>query len=192
MAATEFARALAVLNGKGTVLEAAREFAMRRSVELPRIAVKEAVELLQKQSGIDGNSYKRQRHLASTLGRFAESFAVEVHTITPRLISDYLAALQLKERTKRNHRDTIGFFNRWLVLRGFLSKGTDWLEGVQNYSARKIGEITTYSAEEMTVFLENAGERLLPVLVLGGFAGLRHAEITRLDWSDIDLGCFGI
>src|SRR4026207_2524113 len=41
----------------------------------------------------------------------------------------YLAALQLKERTKRNHRDTIGFFNRWLVLRGFLSQGTDWLEG---------------------------------------------------------------
>jgi hypothetical protein len=48
------------------------------------------------------------------------------------MVADYLTALPFKERTKANHRDTIGFFNRWLVLRGFLVKGTDWLEGVQN------------------------------------------------------------
>jgi integrase len=27
----------------------------------------------------------------------------------------------------------------------------------------------------------------LPLIVIGGFAGLRHAEIARLDWQDIDL-----
>jgi len=32
-----------------------------------------------------------------------------------------------------------------------------------------------------------ADKRILPMIVIGGFAGLRHAEIARLDWSDIDL-----
>ena len=187
IAANEFAQAVAVLNGKASVLEAARDYVARHSVALPRILVAEAVEMLTQQAETDGKSEKRQQHLGCVLGRFADSFNIEVHVLTPKLISDYLVALPYKERTKRNHRDTIGFFNRWLVLRGFLPKGTDLLEGVQNYSARKIGEITTYSAEEMNVFLANASKRLLPVLVLAGFAGLRHAEIVRLDWSEIDL-----
>jgi integrase len=32
-----------------------------------------------------------------------------------------------------------------------------------------------------------ADDRILPLIVIGGFAGLRHAEIARLDWQDIDL-----
>jgi len=32
-----------------------------------------------------------------------------------------------------------------------------------------------------------ADARILPMIVIGGFAGLRHAEIARLDWSDIYL-----
>ena len=27
----------------------------------------------------------------------------------------------------------------------------------------------------------------MPLIVIGGFAGLRHAEIQRLEWEDIDL-----
>ena len=103
------------------------------------------------------------------------------------MVADYLAALPFKERTKANHRDVIGFFNCWLVLRGFLAKGTDWLEGVQKYTKRKLGEISTYSADEMRRLIASADERILPMIVIGRFAGLRHAEISRLDWRDIDL-----
>jgi integrase len=93
----------------------------------------------------------------------------------------------LAERTRRNHCDVIGFFNRWLVLRGYLAKGTDWLEGVQNYTARKVGEISTYTADEMRRLIAAADDKILPMIVIGGFAGLRHAEIARLEWRDIDL-----
>jgi integrase len=93
----------------------------------------------------------------------------------------------LAERTRRNHRDVIGFFNRWLILRGYLAKGSDWLEGVQNYSARKLGQITTYTADEMRRLIAAADERILPMILIGGFAGLRHAEIARLEWQDIDM-----
>lgn len=187
MAASDFAQAFAVLNGKGTLLEAAREFVSRHSIVLPKISVPDAVEMLKKQVGVDGKSEVRQQDYSSVLDRFARSINVEVASLTPKLISDYLIALPFQERTKRNHRDVIKIFGRWLVLRGYLPKGTDLLEGVQNYSARKIGEITTFTPEEMASLLQHATERILPFLVIGGFAGLRHAEIARLDWQDIDL-----
>jgi integrase len=142
---------------------------------------------MKKQAETDGKSALRLKQLANVLNRFALDFNLEVHTVTPKLIADYLTALELAERTRRNHRDVIGFFNRWLVLRGYLAKGTDWLEGVQNYTARKLGHISTYTAEEMQRLIAAADNRILPMIVIGGFAGLRHAEIARLEWQDIDL-----
>ena len=32
-----------------------------------------------------------------------------------------------------------------------------------------------------------ADDRILPLIVIGGFAGLRHAEIVRLDWQEVFL-----
>ena len=187
VAAAELAEARNALQGKGTLLEAARELARRRSVTLQPISVPDAVKMFKKQMAEDGKTRMRQKDFSSVLGRLANSFNIEVQNLTPRLLSDFLTALPFKERTKRNHRDVIGYFNRWLVLREFLQKGTDLLEGVQNYSARKIGEITTYSPEELALLLQKADPRILPFLAIAGFAGLRHAEIARLDWSDIDL-----
>lgn len=103
------------------------------------------------------------------------------------MIAEYLTGLALAERTRRNYRNVIAYFNRWLVLRGYLAKATNLLDGVQQYSARMHGEITTYNADEMRRIIAAADKRILPLIVLGGFAGLRHAEIQRLDWEEIDL-----
>ncbi len=186
-AAREYAEMRMMLAGKATPIEACREWLDRHAVELPKITVAAAVELMKTQAETDGKSALRLKQLANVLDRFAEKCNLEVQTLTPKMIADYLTALDLAERTRRNHRDVIGFFNRWLVLRGYLTKGTDWLEGVQNYTARKLGQITTYTADEMRRLIAAADERILPMIVIGGFAGLRHAEIARLDWSDIDL-----
>ena len=40
---------------------------------------------------------------------------------------------------------------------------------------------------EFKAILAAADEEVLPALAIGGFAGLRTAEIARLDWRDIDL-----
>lgn len=72
-------------------------------------------------------------------------------------------------------------------MRCYLAKGTDWLEGVQNYTARKLVEISNYTADEMRRLIAAADARILPLIVIGRFADLRHAEIAQLDWQDIDL-----
>ena len=186
-AAKEYAEAHRLLAGRASLLEVCRDWLKRNAVALPRVTVADAVERMKLQAKTDGKSALRLKQLANVLDRFAEGLNVEVHTLTPRLIADYLTGLALAERTRRNHRDVIGFFNRWLILRGYLAKGTDWLEGVQKYTARKLGEISTYTADEMRRLIAAADERILPMIVIGGFAGLRHAEIARLDWRDIDL-----
>ena len=182
----DHAEVLMLLAGRVSPLEVVRDWLRRNKTDLPKITVAVAAEQLKEQSKTDGKSADRRRQFANVLDRLATAFNVEVQTITPDQISRHLAALPLAERSKRNHRDVIGFFNRWLVLRGYLPKGTDWLENVQNYSARKIGEIEIYSPEEITRLLLAAGG-MTPFIAIGAFAGLRHAEIARLDWSEIDM-----
>ena len=178
---------LRLLHGRAEPVEVARDWLKRNAVELPKITMADAVEQMKKQAETDGKSDDRKRQLAAALDAFAVAFNCEVHTVTPKMLADYLAALPFKERTKANHRDIIKFFNRWLILRGHLAKGTDWFEGVQKYTKRKLGEIDIYTPEEMRRLIAAASDRILPLIVIGGFAGLRHAEIARLDWGDIDL-----
>ena len=80
----------------------------------------------------------------------------------------------------------LGYFGRWLVLHGYLERGTDLVEGVQRYSM-KSGEIHIFTPAEVSKLIEHANDRLLPYLVIAGFAGLRGAEIQRLDWCEMDL-----
>jgi integrase len=183
----EYADAYRLLAGRATIMEACRDWLKRHAVELPKITVAAAVEQFKKQAVTDKKSKDRKKQFNAHLTPFATKFNQDVETISPDLVSSYLLALPFVEKTKSNHRDTISFFNRWLIMRGFLPKGTDWLEGVQKYSKRKFGEIHTYTPGEMGRLIAAANDKILPLIVIGGFAGLRHAEIMRLEWQDIDL-----
>ena len=48
-------------------------------------------------------------------------------------------------------------------------------------------EVGIFSPDEMRRLLEAAPPDLVPLLAIGGFAGLRMAEICRLDWSAVCL-----
>src|SRR5262249_11307989 len=79
----------------------------------------------------------------------------------------------------------------------------DWKTDVDS-TASETGEIEIFKPDEMVKLLDAAqlnpddltpgfnrryatGQGLLPLLVLGGFAGLRTAEVMRQNWSDINL-----
>jgi len=187
VAAHEYANAVAILGGRATITEACRAWLKQNVNELPSVDVSKAVLEIIQQATTDGKSSMRVKQLGNVLNRFAGSFNIALQDITPALVSQYLAKLPLSERSRRNHRDVIGFFNRRCVLCGYLKKGVNWLEGVQNYSARKIGAIEIYSPEELKSLLAVADARLAPFLAIAAFAGLRHSEIARLDWSEVEL-----
>lgn len=53
----------------------------------------------------------------------------------------------------------------------------------------RVGDTETgiFTPEQMSKILEAATSEIVPFIVLGAFAGLRAAEITRIEWSAIDL-----
>ena len=197
----DYAEMLRILEGKASPVEVAREWMKQHQVSLPKISVLEAVRRVQSQSVSDGKSWARRHELDVILNQFADSFQCEVHTITPSLISSYLTGLKradgsglpLGERTKRNHKDVIKHLNTWLVLHGYLAKGTNWMEGVQKYSKRKQGDITIYTPAELKLILAAAAKTptrskwMIGFCAISAFSTIRHSELKRLDWKQIEL-----
>jgi integrase/recombinase XerD len=59
-----------------------------------------------------------------------------------------------------------------------------------DFVSRKIAEPDVYEPAELATLLETAeriDHRLIPLLCLGAFAGIRQHEILRLNWRNIDL-----
>ena len=127
----EYAELYRLLAGRATPLEVGRDWLKHNAVDLPRITVAEAVEEFKRQCVASGKSKVRLKEISTVMDSFKKSFNDEIQTLVPKMISDYLTGLTVAERTRRNYRNAIGYFNRWLVLRGYLKKGTDLLEGVQ-------------------------------------------------------------
>ncbi len=76
---------------------------------------------------------------------------------------------------------------RHAVSRGWLAKGIVDFEIVDTPRNKKAGAIAVFAPEEMESLLTHAEPDLIPFLVTGAFAGLRSAEIERLDWREVDL-----
>jgi hypothetical protein len=53
------------------------------------------------------------------------------------------------------------------------------MKGVQRRDGDS--EIQVLAVEELKALVENADRRLIPDIVIGAFAGLRDAELKRLD-----------
>jgi integrase len=48
-------------------------------------------------------------------------------------------------------------------------------------------DVTIFTPDQMRTILHAAPPRLLPILAIGAFSGIRVAELNRLDWSAVDL-----
>lgn len=183
--AHEYAEASKILAGRVTVIEAARFWAAKNVVTLTEIDVPKAKDLFLAEMEKE-KSTLRYNALKTLLTPFAESCALQVQAVTPNIISQWLTKLEISDRSKFNYSEVLRYFNKWLILRGYLHKGTDWFEHVQKYSPRGDGEIEIFTPDEMRKLMATPNG-MTPFFAIGAFAGLRHAEITRLDWRNVDL-----
>ena len=103
-----------------------------------------------------------------------------------RDLDDFLQQAKLAPITKNYVRKNIITFCRWAVGRGYLAR--DW---------REFDDATTYQvpATDVAVFTPEEMERILntsrghlatPFIAIGAFAGLRSAEISRLNWKNVN------
>ena len=102
-----------------------------------------------------------------------------------RDLDDFLQQLDWHPTTKNDARKRILHFCTWAKSRGFLPR--QWCEFDDSITFREpVKAVEIFSPQEMTQLLHAAGRHLAtPFIAIGAFAGLRSAEIERLDWRNV-------
>jgi integrase len=132
----------------------------------------------------DGASVRHISDLRSRLNIFAEKFNGEpVATITSAEIDDWLRSLPVSAVTRNHYRRLIILAFNFAIGRGYATSNPAKETAKAREPKTKPG---IFTVEQATALLVNASPEILPYITIGLFAGLRRAEIERLDWSEID------
>ncbi len=152
----------------------------------------ELVSELLKVKEADGASERYLSDLRSRLTQFAESFdGKPVAEITSPQIDEWLRSLSDKATGKRLVPVTRNNFRRVLIVAFNFAKGRGYCVGNPAEQSAKAKEIESavgiLTIEQTARLLESAAPELVPYIAIGAFAGLRRAELERLDWKEVDL-----
>ena len=86
--------------------------------------------------------------------------------------------------TRNTYRRDLGTLFSFCLTRGYCASNPV----AQSQRAKDIGSpIGVLAPNQLTALLENATRHVVSYIAIGAFAGLRTAEIERLDWREIDL-----
>jgi integrase len=133
----------------------------------------------------DGLNPAYLRHLRYDLDKFALTFNCYLRDITGEQIDKWLRGLGVAARTRNNLRTSLQTLFSFAKSKKYLPKDHDEMESVGLAKVRS-QDIQIYSPNELRNLLSHALPNDIPFLVLGAFAGIRHAEIQRLTWDEID------
>lgn len=171
---------------KGFTLDAALTFyaehlnTRRRSATVLN-AFDEFVETREK----EGASASHLRDFKYRLERFAKKHAKRlVAEITTKDIDAWLFSLKSATQSRANHRRLLHNFFAYAVGRGYAEENPV-ARAAKVKVIRKAPGIL--SPADTAALLAASPAEIIPALAIGFFAGLRTAEISRLDWSHIDL-----
>lgn len=132
----------------------------------------------------DGASQRHLDDLDSRLNIFAEKFnGQHLATITTAAIDDWLRSLSVSPVTRNHYRRLIILAFNFAVDRGYATSNPAVKTAEAREPKSKPGIL---SVEQASALLENASPEILGYIAIGLFAGLRRAEIERLDWSEVD------
>jgi integrase len=133
----------------------------------------------------DGASERYLGDLRSRLGQFAASFkGKNVSDFTNVEIDHWLRSLGVSPITRNN-------FRRALIVAFNFARANKFCidnparETAKAKETRLRPQILT--VDQLAMLLERAKPELMPFVAIGAFAGLRRAELERLEWNEVDL-----
>lgn len=133
----------------------------------------------------DGASSRYLGDLRSRLGQFATNMGEKsVAAITAREVDEWLRSLSVSATTRNNFRRVLIVAFNFALERGYCVANP----GEKSAKAKVIeGKVGILTVSQTARLLETSHRQLLPFVAIGAFAGLRRAELERLDWSEVDL-----
>jgi integrase len=131
-------------------------------------------------------SEKYLYELERKLNAFAERFKEPIGYVTGKEINDWIHGLDVEGRTKNNYLQAVKVLFEFARKQHYVTRDCAVFDEVEA-AAETDFEIEIFKPQEMRKLLRKCPAPLLPVLAIGAFAGLRTAEIERLDWSEVNL-----
>ena len=133
------------------------------------------------------------------LDRFAATFPnTAVCDLSKEHLDTFIASLDTVQATSRNgraagsaksrnhYRATIRQFLQWAVRKDYLAPTHRLIEADAMRPERaNTATVELYTPEELAALLAAADDTFRPIIAIGGLAGLRTAELLRLDWADV-------
>ncbi len=182
-AAAEFVQAKQVL-GDVPLLQAAEYYVRRHPTKIPpRSVLRVAAEMLKFKKS-DGLSDEYLRHLRYDMKKFAATFHGNIGMVMGPDIDKWLRGLGVSPRTRNNLRASVQTLFAFAKAQRYLPKDHDEIDAVM-VAKNAVSEIEIFTPKEMAEILAHADKQLVPFLALGAFAGIRHAEIQRLEWAEL-------
>jgi integrase len=153
-----------------------------------KVTVAELVAELLEAKEKDGRSEIYLRDLRNILAIFCRDFCDQpIAAITVEELDNWLRALPGSPKTRTNFRANLSVLFSYAERRRMIDSNP-----VLHTAKPKLPDNPPeiFAVDQLRALLETAQRTtpsVLPMLALGAFAGLRDAEIKRLDWSEVDL-----
>lgn len=183
--AVEYRDAKQLLHG-GSLIEAARYCAANKLHEIPPKTIEEIFEEMIQAKRDEGLSDRYIRDLESRLGSFARTYTGQIADLRGPKIREWIQKLNVANRTRNNFRLAIQTLCSFAKAQRYLPRDWNELEAVPLWKLKE-KEVEIFTPDELVTLLGLAGAKMIPFLTIGAFAGLRSAEIERLDWAKVNL-----
>lgn len=169
---------------KPTLAEVIRDFEKRSQIRRKSQTIQEVADKLE--ISMEGENLS-EVHKAATRRRI-QSFC-EVYggwlacDVSEDIIGDWLHDLGFAQLTVNHYRASLSLlFNHALRIKAVESNPVELVKKLK-VGERDVGILTIEQASNL---LAHAPDEVLPALAIGLFGGLRRAEISRLNWEEVD------
>jgi len=186
VAVQEYVAARRRISGR-SLAEAADYFARHACLDLPPKPLAEVAQEMLSAKKADGASRRWRQQLRYAIEPACDAVKKPIAEITPADLDDYLRGLTVSTRSRHNIRAALVTLFEFAKSRGYLPRDRETAAALAARVKVRTGEIEIFTPDEMAALLKNADADTLPLIALAGLAGLRTAEIARLERKDVDL-----
>jgi integrase len=187
--ATDYVAAAKMLPEGATLRDAVTHYSrhVKKQDAKTRVSVTDVVTKFIAAKEADDLSTYYLKPLGRILDRFKASFQCPIGDVEADQILEWLNAQKVSKRTRRNLRNSIATLFSFARDQGHLPEEQRTAAERVKIAKDKDKTITTYTPGELAKIMAAAPERLVPAIAIAALAGIRSAELLRLDWKHVNV-----